>query len=202
MLSMYCICKNLKEKTQSTRTEMRFALTLCVKFFLYFFMKYLTPIIITILLFSCEDNSNKSCAEQNLDEVFILDTRVTGISWFYDDNTCIVDSTSIEYGKWKQGRRFITEVNGEYFIHQTITNSNPVEYYVVDSLSLDWISFKGDSLFVTNPSDFCYSEYPEYLHTDENGNCSTIGIFDIPKKKHFYYCIEYPDIYIKGYVEK
>ena len=37
--------------------------------------------------------------------------------------------------------RFINEVNGEYFIYQTITNSNPVEYYVADSLSQDWISF-------------------------------------------------------------
>ena len=44
----------------------------------------------------------------------------------------------------EQDRRFIAEVNGEYFIYQTITNSSPIEHYVVDSLSLDWISFEED----------------------------------------------------------
>ena len=71
---------------------------------------------------------------------------MSGISW--TDKDCNIDSTYIVYEKWKQGRRFIAGVNGEYFIYQTITNSNPAEHYVVDSLSLDWISFKGDSLFV------------------------------------------------------
>ena len=179
---------------------MRFALTLCVKFFLYFFMKYLIPIIITILLFSCEDNSNKSCAEQNLDEVFILDTRVTGISWFYDDNTCIVDSTSIEYGKWKQGRRFITVVNGVYSIYQTVTNSNPVEHYVGDILSQDWLSYKGDTLLVANPSDSCFLEYPAYLNKDENGNCTIVGMTET-RKKRYYNCRDYPEIYLIGCVE-
>ena len=159
-------------------------------------MKYLIPIIIAILFFSCEENTSTTSYQ----EAYILDTKVNGIGW--TDKDCNIDSTYIVYEKWKQDRRFIIKVNGEYSIYQTITNSNPVEYYVADSLSRDWISFKGDTLFVTNPSDFCYSEYPEYLHTDENGNCSTIGIFSIPKKKHFYYCIEYPDIYVKGYIEK
>ena len=121
---------------------MRFTLTLCVKFFLYFFMKYLIPIIITILLFSCEDNSNKSCAEQNLDEVYILDTRVTGIGWFYVDNTSIVDSTSILYDDSRQGTPFITKVNGVYSKYKTVGNSNPIEHYVADTLNQDWISFK------------------------------------------------------------
>ena len=35
---MYCICKNLNERTQSTRSLYRFTLTLCVNFF-YIFLR-------------------------------------------------------------------------------------------------------------------------------------------------------------------
>ena len=104
-------------------------------------MKYLIPIIIAILLFSCEESASTTSYQ----EAYILDTKVSGISW--TDKDCNIDSTYIVYEKWKQGRRFIAEVNGEYFIYQTIANSNPVEHYVVDSLSLDWISYKTYDFF-------------------------------------------------------
>ena len=156
-------------------------------------------VILFVLLLSCEDNSIKTCAEQNLDEVYISDTKVNGIQWFYLDNTCIVDSTSLLYDNQMQGKSFIAEVNGIFSVYQTVGNSNPVEHYVADTLNQDWISFKGDSLIVTNPSDSCFWEYPEYFTKDENGNCSLETTYaDLPKKKHYYNCSDYPSIYIIG----
>jgi len=54
---------------------------------------------------------------------------------------------------------------------------------------------------VTNPSDSCFLEYPEYLDKDENGNCTVKGIADKPRKKRYYNCSDYPEIYLIGCVE-
>ena len=158
-------------------------------------MKYLVSILILISFFSCEEITHTTSYQ----EVYILYKTISGVDWY--DKDCTIDSTYLKYEKWNQVRRFIANVNGIYSVYQTIENSDPIEHYIYENLDQDWITIKGDSLLVTSPSDFCHEEYPQYLHTDEKGNCSAIGLFGIPKKKHLYYCIEYPDIYVKGHVE-
>ena len=50
-------------------------------------MKYLIPIIIAILFFSCEEGASTTSYQ----EAYILDTKVSGISW--TDKDCNIDST-------------------------------------------------------------------------------------------------------------
>ena len=56
-------------------------------------MKYIISIIITILLFSCEENKSTTSYQ----EAYILDTKVSGIGW--TDKDCNIDSTYIVYEK-------------------------------------------------------------------------------------------------------